>query len=64
MAPRFGELEAAKAWGIAPHVWDRMPENSRAEIVAFERSKAGMQAYEDDLAERKRLSDQSKANLK
>lgn len=37
-----------------------MPVESRAEMMAFDQSQAGMQAYQDHIAERKRKADQAK----
>lgn len=37
-----------------------MPVESRAEMLAFDQAQAGMQAYQDHLAERKRRADAAK----
>jgi hypothetical protein len=54
---RFSELDAAHDWGaIPPHVWDEMPETSKAEMIAFTRTKSQMQEFDSWLAEKKRES--------
>ena len=48
----------AKAWGIPPHVWDTYPEESKAEMIAFDRTANGMQAYSQHIAEQRAQNQQ------
>jgi hypothetical protein len=55
---RFSELDAAHDWGpISPHEWDEMPEESRAEMIAYTQAKAQMQRYDEWLLEKKRQNE-------
>lgn len=58
VSPRLSELDVACEWGIPPHIWDAYPEESRAEMIARARVRAGMQRYNDWKAEQDRLRNQ------
>lgn len=60
VSKRFAELETAKAWGLTPAQWDDEPEESRAEMVAFEQVMGGMQMFQEYEAERKRAAQDAK----
>ena len=39
---RLNELLVAKAWGLTPGQWDRLPDVDKAEMIAFEQSETTM----------------------
>lgn len=63
-SPRFAELETAKAWGLTPAAWDALPDDDKAQMLAFEGVLADMRGYEDHLAEQKRVADEAKREVK
>lgn len=56
VSSRFSEMDVAENYRIPPHIWDEMPENSKAEMVARARVKGQMTRWDEYRAEQRRLS--------
>lgn len=54
VSARFSEMDVAENYRIPPHIWDEMPENSKAEMIARARVKAQMQRWDEYRAEKRR----------
>lgn len=42
---RYYEIETARNWGVPLHIWDCIPENKRAEMIAHENHRNQRNAY-------------------
>lgn len=44
-------MKTAKAWGLTPSQWDRLPDSDKARMMAYEETTATMSAYEQQVSE-------------
>jgi hypothetical protein len=42
---RYEELKTAKEWGLCPQAFDGLPDEEKAEMLAFEWAKGLLEAY-------------------
>jgi hypothetical protein len=66
MSSRAAEVDAAYRWGVPLHVWDSdaITDEQRAEMVAWVRARAAMEAWEAHMqVERARAKSGERVNI-
>ena len=51
-------MSVAKAWGVLPSVWESLDEDDKALMIAFERASGTIAAYDRQVDEREKATQQ------